>query len=186
MILSETTNMLADCGAVTFAPNDVSANALATLATKFGFGTVANYTQFAELPKNKLTYFLVHGQMPDGAKQRIIHGLRSSDHVFRRFAPIVCFVTGGPRHQTVPLVQMGFDEVLFITDPFAEMSHKLNDQLKHELIYVDADHYFGPDRRRIERIDPNDPRRKPGGSPYKQIRVIRDPRMGITTMDVAH
>ena len=79
MIASDTANMLADCGAVTFAPNDVTAAALGTLASKFGFGTVANYTQFAELPKNRLTYFLVHGQLPDGAKQRIIQGLRSSD-----------------------------------------------------------------------------------------------------------
>src|SRR6218665_1100318 len=109
MILSETVNMLTDCGAVTFAPNDVSAGALATLATKLGFGSVANYTQFAELPKNPLPLFPVHGLLPDASKQRIIHGLRGSDHVFRRFAPIVCFVTNGPRHQTVPLVQMGFD-----------------------------------------------------------------------------
>lgn len=186
MILSDTPNMLADCGAVTFAPNEVSASALGTLAAKLGFGSVANYTQFAELPKNRLTYFLVHGQLPDASKLRIIHGLRGSDHVFRRFAPIICFVINGPRHQIVPLVQMGFDEVIFIADPIAEMTDKLNDQLKHELIYVDADHYFGPDRHRIERIDPNDPRRKPGGSPHKQIRVVRDPRMGISTMDVAH
>lgn len=186
MTLSATTNMLADCGAVTFAPNDVSAGALGTLATKLGFGSVAHYTQFAELPKNTLTYFLVHGQLPDGAKQRIIQGLRSSDHIFRRFAPIVCFVTNGPRHQIVPLVQMGFDEVLFIADAVSDMSHKLNDQLRHELVYVESDHYFGPDRRRIERVDPNDPRRKLGGSAFRKIRVVRDPRMGISTMDVAH
>lgn len=185
MILSDTTNMLADCGAVTFAPNDVSASALGTLATKFGFGTVANYTQFADLPKNRLTYFLIHGLLPDGAKQRIIHGLRSSDHIFRRFAPIVCFVTTGPRHQIVPLVQMGFDEVLFVSDGIADMSHKLSDQLQHELLYVEAEHYFGPDRRRIERVDPNDPRRRLGGSECRRIRVVRDPRMGISTMDVA-
>lgn len=185
MILSDTTQMLADCSAVIFAPNDAATGALAALATKLGFGSVSNYTQVAEVPRNRLTYFLLHGQLPDGAKNRIIHGLRASEHVFRRFAPIVCFVTNGPRHQIVPLVQMGFDEVLFVSDGVAEMSQKLRSQLQQELLYVDADHYFGPDRRRIERINPNDPRRKPGGSPYKQIRVVRDPRMGITTMDIA-
>jgi hypothetical protein len=177
--------MLADCGAVTFAPNDVSANALSALATKLGFGRVANYTQFAELPKDRLTFFLVHGQLPDGSKQRIIHGLRGSDHIFRRFAPIVCFVTAGPRHQIVPLVQMGFDEVLFVSDGYEDMSHKLAEQLQHEMLYVQSEHYFGPDRRRIERVDPQDPRRKPGGASYRKIRVVRDPRLGISTMDMA-
>lgn len=186
MTLSTRTNLLADCAAITFAPNDISATALGTLATKLGFGTVTNYTQFVELPKSKLTYFFIHGQLPDSAKQRIIHGLRKSDIAVRRFAPIVCFVTSGPRHQIVPLVQMGFDEVLFMSDAFSDMSAKLTDQLQHELFYVESDHYFGPDRRRIERVDPNDPRRRPGGAPFRKIRVTRDPHMGITTMDVAH
>ena len=53
MILSATTNMLVDCGAVTFAPNDASAGALGTLAGQLGFGSVANYTQFADLPKEQ-------------------------------------------------------------------------------------------------------------------------------------
>ena len=185
MILSATANMLADCGAVTFAPNDASADGLVALATKLGFGKVANYTQFAELPKDRLTYFLLHGQLPDSSKQRILQGLRSSDSIFRRFAPIVCFLTSGPRHQIVPLVQMGFDEVLFVSDSHEDMSHKLADQLKQDILYVQSDHYFGPDRRRIERIDPQDPRRKPGGSPFRKIRVVRDPRLGISTMDLA-
>lgn len=185
MILSATTNMLADCGAVTFAPNDASAGALGTLAGQLGFGSVANYTQFADLPKDQLTYFLVHGQLPDGSKQRIIHGLRSSGHIFRRYAPIVCVLPSGPRHQIVPLVQMGFDEVLFVADGVADMKHKLHEQLQHELLYVEATHYFGPDRRRIERVDPNDSRRKHGGSECRKFRIVRDPRMGIAVMDVA-
>lgn len=184
MTLSTTRSALADCGAVTFAPNDVMANALGDLANTLGFGSVANHSQLSELPKDRLTFYFVHGQMPDGTKQRIIHGLRSSSQILWRFAPIVCFVTSGPRHQTVPLVQMGFDEVLFVADGTADMGQKLADQLR-DVFYVDAEHYFGPDRRRIERIAPNDPRRKPGGSPYRKIRVLRDPRAGISTMEIA-
>jgi hypothetical protein len=65
------------------------------------------------------------------------------------------------------------------------MSHKLAEQLQHEMLYVQSEHYFGPDRRRIERVDPQDPRRKPGGASYRKIRVVRDPRLGISTMDMA-
>jgi hypothetical protein len=53
------------------------------------------------------------------------------------------------------------------------------------MLYVQSEHYFGPDRRRIERVDPQDPRRKPGGASYRKIRVVRDPRLGISTMDMA-
>ena len=185
MILSTAPNMLADCSAVTFAPNDVTTTALGALASRLGFGSVTNCTQVADLPKDRLTYFLVHGQLPDGSKHRIVQALRGSEQIFRRFAPIVCFMTQGPRHQIVPLVQMGFDEVLFIADGFADMTHKLADQLQHELLYVESDHYFGPDRRRIERVDPHDPRRKLGGAAFRKIRVVRDPQAGITAMDVA-
>lgn len=185
VIMSTTKNVLAGCGAVTFAPTDLNAAALADLAQNVGFGTVVNYPQIADIPVTKLTYFLVHGLLPDASKQRIIQALRHSDQMFRRYAPIVCFVTKGPRHQVVPLVQMGFDEVLFVADGLADMAHRLRDQVEQHHLYVESEHYFGPDRRRIERVDPNDPRRKPGGSPYRKIRVVRDPLSGISTMDMA-
>jgi hypothetical protein len=163
------------------------ASALGALATKLGFGTVANYTQFAELPKKPADLF--PRPRADARWGQAAHHQWTAQ--FRPRFPSLCadrlFVTGGPRHQTVPLVQMGFDEVLFITDPFSDMSHKLSDQLQHELVYVESDHYFGPDRRRIERG--RSQRSAPQArrlTPISRIRVVRDPRMGISTMDVAH
>ncbi|MBN9335765.1 hypothetical protein [Devosia sp.] len=181
--MSTTANMLADCGIVIFAPNEASAGVLGILAMRLGFGSVAKYTELADQPQDRLTYFLIHGQVPDATKHRIIQGVRSSDSVYRRFAPIICFVTNGPRHQIVPLVQMGFDDVLFASDDFVDMTHKLHEQLRHDILYVETQHYIGPDRRRIERIDPNDSRRH-FGSDCRKIRVVRDPRLGITVEDV--
>ncbi|PXA99067.1 hypothetical protein DMC47_05670 [Nostoc sp. 3335mG] len=171
--------------AVTFAPGAVESAALGDLARRLGFGTVAAYAPEMEIPRERLIFCIVHGLLPDATKQKILRGLRTSENTLRRYAPIVCVVPGGPRHQIVPLVQMGFDEVLFLRDQLADMQRKLAQQLRQDILYVQTGHYFGPDRRRIELIDPQDPRRKPGGAYYKRISVHRDPLAGISVHEMS-
>jgi len=185
MILPAGETILGDCSAVIFAPNDLTTAAMIDLGGRLGFAKVVNYPQVGELPGNTLIYFLVHGLLPDAGKQRVMQALRRSAETRRRYAPVVCVLTKGPRHQVVPLVQMGFDEVLFTEDGTAQMRQKLESQIRQEWLYIQSPHYFGPDRRRIELVDPNDPRRKPGGSSFRRIRVLRDPQKGISAFEDA-
>lgn len=176
---------LSTCLAVTFAPGPFEMAALGDIARRIGFDEIAAYTPALDVPHDRLAFFFVHALMPDANKQRIMRALRASEHKMRRFAPIVCIVPSGPRHQIVPLVQMGFDEVLFLGDHVADMQRKLSAQLQQDILYVQTGHYFGPDRRRIELIDPQDPRRKPGGMQYRRMSIHRDPASGISVMDLA-
>ncbi|WP_052951737.1 hypothetical protein [Devosia soli] len=185
MVEGDTKTILSACLAVTFAPGAVETAALGDLARRLGFGAVAAYTPDVDIPRERLIFCIVHSLLPDATKQRVLRGLRTSENNLRRFAPIVCVVPKGPRHQIVPLVQMGFDEVLFLGDPLADMHRKLTQQLRQDILYVQTGHYFGPDRRRIELIDPQDPRRKPGGAYYKRLNVHRDPLAGISVHELS-
>lgn len=185
MVELGTKTILAGCMAVTFGPGAVETAALGDLAKRLGFGAVAAYTPELELPSERLVFYIVHALLPDAGKQRVLRGLRASEHQLRRYAPIICVVPKGPRHQIVPLVQMGFDEVLFLGDQLPDLRRRLTEQLCQDILYVRSERYFGPDRRRIELIDPQDPRRKPGGAFYKRMNVHRDPLTGISVSELA-
>ena len=158
----------------------VDAMALVDLAARMGFGHAVEYREAATLPETMLTFFLIDGRVPDATKHQLLRSIRSSSAPLRKYAPIICVLANGPRHRAVPLVEMGFDDVLFLVDPVGAMSSQIAAQLHHELVYVQTAHYFGPDRRRIELIDRADPRRKPGAaSGIRKFKVVRDPARGV-------
>lgn len=170
---------LADCAALIFAPDGHCFDQMTTLARNLGFGHVLDYTRLNAVPPRTLPFFLIHNGIADHLKQRLLRGLRSTDELRRKYAPIICLIPQGPRHQMVPQVEMGFDEVLFLSDPVGEIGKALTAQLGRELLYIESPQYFGPDRRRLERVSRGDPRRVPGGTEHRRIQVLRDPQHGI-------
>ncbi|MVT00200.1 hypothetical protein [Devosia marina] len=170
---------LADCAALIFAPDGRHYDHMAALAGTLGFGHVLEHTKLNALPEKALPFFLIHNGVIDHLKQRLLRGLRSTDEPRRKYAPIICVIPQGPRHKMVPQVEMGFDDVVFLSDPIEQVSKTLTDQLGHEVLYIDSPHYFGPDRRRLERVSRGDPRRVPGGTEHRRIQVLRDPQHGI-------
>lgn len=174
------TDTLAQCSAVTFGADSKGGEALVLVAQQIGFENVAEFRQMASQVSDALSFYLVDARIPDATKQRLLTSIRASTDLKRKFAPVVCILASGPRHQIIPLVEMGFDEVLFLTDPVQTMASKLREQLRRELVYVETGRYFGPDRRRMEVVKPNDPRRKHDSAGFRTMKVLRDPITGIT------
>ena len=170
---------LTDCAALIFAPDARSSESMTALARTLSFGHVLEYTKLNDLPPRTLPFFLIHNGIAEHVKQRLLRGLRATEELRRKFAPIICLIPHGPRHLMVPQVEMGFDEVLFLSDPIAEIGKALIGQLGREVLYIESPHYFGPDRRRMERVSRGDPRRVPGGTEHRRIQVLRDPQHGI-------
>ncbi len=170
---------LTDCAALIFVPDGRSFDQMATLAGTLGFGHVLEHTKLNAVPEKALPFFLIHNGVAGHLKQRLLRGLRATDEPLRKYAPIICIIPQGPRHQMVPQVEMGFDDVVFLSDPIEQISKTFTDQLGHEVLYIDSPHYFGPDRRRLERVSRGDPRRVPGGTEHRRIQVLRDPQRGI-------
>lgn len=181
MVLSDM-DILQSCAAIIFAADAPGSDALAGTALKLGFGQAQDYMRLADVPPKLLHFYIVHGALPDAAKLRLIRAIRTAPEYKRKYAPIVCALASGPRHLIVPLVDMGFDEVLFLSDPDNVLAQKLREQLLRDLLFIESPNYFGPDRRRIELVDRGDTRRKAGAnaSGFRKINVVRDPATGIS------
>jgi len=175
-------DILQNCAAIIFAADAASSEALASTALRLGFGHAEDYTKLANVPPKIFHFYIVHGALPDAAKVRLVRSIRTSPEYTRKYAPIICALASGPRHLIVPLIDMGFDEVLFLNDPDTVLAQKLRGQLLADLLFIESPHYFGPDRRRIELVDRGDTRRKAGAnaSGFRKINVKRDPVAGIS------
>lgn len=173
-MMLETVSLLQECAAVTIASTPEDKLLMQDLGEHMGLSPVVDIARLPEVGE-RLAFFLVHNDVPDQAKMRLIAGVRAQAEPRRRYAPVICLVPRGPRHLIVPLVEMGFDEVLFHGDTESQMLDKLSRQLNRQLMYVQTATYFGPDRRRIETVKRNDPRRKYGGSSFRRFLVRRSP-----------
>lgn len=178
-VTSTTLSTLSACAALIFAPDRHAYDLMAELARHLDFGHVLDYTRLNAVPPRTLPFYLIHNGVADHVKMRLLRGLRATEEPRRRYAPIICIIPQGPRHQMVPQVEMGFDEVLFLSDALGEINKAMTGQLGRELLYIESPQYFGPDRRRLERISRGDPRRVPGGTEHRRIQVLRDPERGI-------
>jgi len=167
------------CSALLHAPDEHRRYDMDALVRSMGFGHVLALTELNAVPPRTLPFYFLHGGLPSHVKARLIKGLRSSEELRRRYAPIICVLPHGPRHQIIGQIEMGFDEVVFLNEPVTESARTLTSQLNREVLYIEAPNYFGPDRRRLERISRDDSRRVPGGTMHHRIQVVRDPDRGI-------
>lgn len=174
-------NALKKCAAVVFAPDASGSAMLVGLATSLGFGYAADYTDVANIPQAALPFFIVHGDLPEPTRIRLLASIRASRQITRKYAPVICVQPSGPRHLIVRLVELGYDEVLFLSDPVDALARKLAEQLRRDVIFVETANYLGPDRRRLEIVDRGDTRRKPGGrGGFRRLNVLRNPDQGIS------
>jgi hypothetical protein len=178
---SSPTEVFKKCVAVTIATNTQEAEDLGRLATALGFSAAVDLPHSAKIATDTLSFYFVHHRVPDAAKMRFLSLVRALSEENRRYAPIVLLLPSGPKHLSIQYIEMGFDEVLFLNDPTNFIADKLAAQLGQELLYVQTKHYLGPDRRRVELIDRQDPRRKKSGGEHREIAVFRDVESGIRT-----
>lgn len=167
------------CVAVSVATNAKETEAVGLLATKLGFHQAVDLHELNAIETTALTFYFVHHRLPDSAKLRFLGLVRALSDPNRKFAPVVLLLSSGPKHLSIQYIEMGFDEVVFLNDPLPAIANRLAGQIGRDLIYVETEHYLGPDRRRVELIDRKDPRRTSKGGDHTELSVFRDPSTGI-------
>ncbi|MHA6690367.1 hypothetical protein [Devosia sp. A449] len=177
---------LGGCAAIIIAPDDVGRATLLKLGQSVGFGAVADHSQSSHLLPQFLPFFLVHHQLRDSMKLRLIWNIRRSDILMIKFSPIILFMPDGPAHLTIQFIEMGFDDVICLPEKSAVLAARLAGQVGQERLFIEADHYIGPDRRRMELIERDTVRRKHGGSSHDKITIIRHPGKGIEIVSRQH
>lgn len=179
MTASAPTASLSACAAIVIATDDGGTASLCALAKAVGFGTALDFRTPSAHTTELMPFYLLHHTVTDAAKTRFLRAIRATEDPRRKYAPVILFLPKGPAHQTIFYVEMGFDDVLFLSETSQSISARLRQQIGQEVVFVQTGSYLGPDRRRMERIRKDDPRRRPGGSgQYSRLSVLRDPLTG--------
>jgi hypothetical protein len=170
---------LSACAAVVIATDDGGTASLCALAKAVGFGAALDFRTPSAHTTDLMPFYFLHHTVTDAAKARFLKAIRATEDPRKKYAAVILFLPKGPAHQTVFYVEMGFDDVLFLSESNQTISDRLLQQVGQEVVFVQTGSYLGPDRRRMERIRKDDPRRRPGGSgQYSRLSVLRDPVHG--------
>lgn len=181
--MSATTSALSQCHALVVAHGDQHINMMLRLCRSVGFGEAADLAVagFDRVDARRVLYTLVHYDMGDEAKQRLVSALRRSERTEISFAPIILFVPDIPYEQMLTYIAMGFDDVVCLPEKNDVLSARLEQQLNSEHIYIETPIYVGPDRRRMDVPSPIRPQRT-GTGDYTRILLRRVPGEGIAVV----
>lgn len=178
-----TSGALSLCQALVVAHGEQHTNMMLRLCRSVGFGDAAELaiSGFDNIDAKRVLYILVHYDMGDEAKLKLVNALRRTERPDVTFAPIILFVPDIPYEAMLNYIEMGFDDVVCLPEKNDVLSARLEKQLNSGHIYVETPAYIGPDRRRMELPDSTHSERT-GTSEYTRILIRRVPGEGVNVI----
>lgn len=171
---------LSRCQALIAAHGEQHTKMMMGLCRSVGFTQAADLMQsgLGALTPGTVLYILVHYEMGDEAKRKLIEAIRGAPDFNICFAPIILFLPDGPYEDVLKYVEMGFDDVVCLPEKRDILHARLEHQLISEQIYIQTPTYIGPDRRRMELPGASHPQRT-GTHQFGKITIKRIPGAGI-------
>ena len=178
---------LSRCQALTVAHGEQQTNMMLRLCRSVGFSQAADLAtaSFDAIDAQRVLFVLVHYEMGDEAKQKLVTTLRRSEAIDIGFAPIILFVPDIAYEEVLRYIEMGFDDVVSLPEKSDILHSRLENQLNAEHVYVETASYIGPDRRRMELPGTTHPERR-GESEYTRLLIRRVPGHGIQIVSRQH
>lgn len=176
--------MLSLCRAYLVAQSEAQERTLARLAGTVGFGEVGSARAgdpIVDRSERRVDFFFLHHRLPDAAMQGVISSIRASLAVSIRFAPILLITDDQPLEVILKYIEFGFDDIVALPAKRAELVSRFLAQLNSNQTYVETPSYLGPDRRRFEHPDHEDPRRR-GVSAFERLTIRRNPATGVKVL----
>jgi hypothetical protein len=165
-------------------PSDATGIAVADLARRIGFASVAPYGGLAQAERQAqrtpLCFFLFVPVEDVRTVRRVSAAIRFCTRGTLRFSPLIYFSESPSLEAITACIQMGFDDV--ITLPFTQgrVEERLHRQIGQTLVYYDVPSYFGPDRARIDNLlDPFEQRKSDS---YRRLEIIRHLATGVNVL----
>jgi hypothetical protein len=172
------------CDAVLVAYDSPSEALLSQLATAVGFRSKSSTLDSeAEQIPAKVKFFLVHEDIADSTKSRLLRSIRSASSDDMKFSPVVIIANDCSFEDAMKFVAMGFDDVVSLPEHVDVLRERLLRQVTGTVLYVQSPGYLGPDRRRLEAPDKSSRRR--GEFDHSVLTLRRDPVLGTTIENVA-
>ncbi|KKC39587.1 hypothetical protein WH87_05310 [Devosia epidermidihirudinis] len=150
-----------------------------SLGQRIGFGTVVDHSDYSQIEPLQLPFFLMHYAISDPAKAQLLHALRRSPQFNVRFAPIILIMPDGPL-DLVHYIEMGFDDVICLPEKAPILTARFNNQLGQEKLFIEAEGYLGPDRRRMAGGDAAN--RRTADTTHTRIIIVRQPGRGVSVL----
>lgn len=176
--------MLNHCGACLVAHSGARSEALALTAHGAGFGSVS-LADGGLSGREPLLFFLLDGELGDGAIRRTVGAVRAGGLDRVRLAPLVLFINDCPFEQYLHYVHMGLDDVITLPEKGDVLIQRLENQLGEHL-YFRTPTYLGPDRRRFDLMTAGDERRGKGPSDHERVTFLRSALTGIQVLRTLH
>jgi hypothetical protein len=172
------------CDAVLVAYDPPSEALLSQLAIAVGFRSRSSTldSQAEQVPA-KVKFFLVHEDIADNTKSRLLRSIRGASSDDMKFSPVVIIANDCSFEDAMKFVAMGFDDVVSLPEHVDVLRERLLRQVTGTVLYVQSPGYLGPDRRRLEAPDKST--RKRGEFDHSVLTLRRDPVLGTTIENVA-
>ena len=173
-------DVLAHCVAIIVSKNEHDGEALMRLAHRLRFGEVIAYSPKlrAEQFNQRLAFFLVHFGFEDSSRTQLLKTLRHSASVSLCYAPVVLFLREAGPEQVRAGIETGFDDVINVPAEGPDIAMRLAGQIGREQLYIETRNYIGPDRHRMDHIEPK-PRPRQAEEPHARLIVLRTVQNGV-------
>jgi hypothetical protein len=127
---------------------------LETLAVRTGFGGISMDEQGAAFPDpadRRLAYFFFHCQVANDLLRSTLSRIRADDR--HRFSPAILIIGECPQSEVVRYINLGFDDIVILPEAARVLERRFTNQLGTPVSYFETSTYFGPDRRRSQRLN---------------------------------
>ena len=146
---------------------------LETLAVRTGFGGISTDAEGAAFPDpadRRLAFFFFHCQVGSDLLRNTLARIRSDAH--QRFSPAVLIVGECSQSEVVRYINLGFDDITILPEAARVLERRFTNQITTPVSYFETSTYFGPDRRRSQRLNsPSAPSQKVPGE-HRHVRYL--------------
>jgi len=145
---------LSPCLACLVAETVAQRKTLETLATRTGFGGIsmdATGPAFPDPADRRLAYFFFHCMVGNDLLRQTLGRIRKDDRL--RFSPAVLIADECSKSDVCRYINLGFDDIVVLPEAARVLERRLTNQLTTPVSYFETSTYFGPDRRRSQRLN---------------------------------
>jgi hypothetical protein len=165
---------LSQCLACLVGETPAQRKTLETLAARTGFGGISTDEAGAAFPDKadrRLAYFFFHCMVGNDLLRKTLSTIRTEERL--RFSPAVLVVGECTQSEVAHYINLGFDDIVVLPEAARVLERRFNNQLTTPVSYFETSTYFGPDRRRSQRLNPPSTAAKNGApGEYRHVRYL--------------
>jgi hypothetical protein len=146
---------------------------LETLAIRTGFGSInvdESGAGFPDKADRRLSFFFFHCQVGSDLLRATLKRIRTDDQL--RFSPSVLIVGECSESDALRYINLGFDDIVVLPEAAKILERRFTNQMAAPVPYFETGTYFGPDRRRSQRLSSASQHPGRGQGEHRHVRYL--------------